>query len=193
MAKILWLDIETTGLNPEKHGVIQIAGIIEIDGKVVEEFDLHCQPFLDDQIDYGAIVKTGTDLLGLGSSMEAWAAFKKLLAIFDMKINKFEKTDKFIPAGYNVKFDIEFLDSFFRKNNNLYMRSYIGQPVIDVMSFAHYLAGFGRIDPESFKLADVCSYVGLEVSDAHDAMADITATRNLAYELDRDFMAKPAW
>ena len=32
MRKVLWLDIETTGLDPERHGIVQIAGIIEIDG-----------------------------------------------------------------------------------------------------------------------------------------------------------------
>ena len=43
--KLLFLDTETTGLEPGKHGVVQIAGIIEIDGVVKEEFDFLCRPF----------------------------------------------------------------------------------------------------------------------------------------------------
>ncbi len=30
--KVLWLDLETTGFCDKKNGVVQLAGIIEIDG-----------------------------------------------------------------------------------------------------------------------------------------------------------------
>lgn len=45
MSKIIYLDTETTGLDKEKNDVIQVAGIIEIDGKEVERFNIFCQPF----------------------------------------------------------------------------------------------------------------------------------------------------
>lgn len=37
MKKILWLDTETTGLNPKIHGLREFAFIIEIDGIEVEK------------------------------------------------------------------------------------------------------------------------------------------------------------
>ena len=36
MSKIAWIDTETTGLNPKEHALIQLSGIIEIDGCVKE-------------------------------------------------------------------------------------------------------------------------------------------------------------
>lgn len=32
--KILWIDTETTGLDPDKHGIIQLAMIVDIDGQI---------------------------------------------------------------------------------------------------------------------------------------------------------------
>ena len=45
MSKILWFDVETTGLSAYKNDIIQLAVIITVDGKVVETHDLRCQPF----------------------------------------------------------------------------------------------------------------------------------------------------
>lgn len=42
--KLLFLDLETTGTNPGKHGIHQISGQIVIDGIVKESFDFHVQP-----------------------------------------------------------------------------------------------------------------------------------------------------
>ena len=41
---ILWVDVETTGLDRHRHGIIQIAGMVEVDGEVVETFDLRMNP-----------------------------------------------------------------------------------------------------------------------------------------------------
>ena len=35
--KILWLDTERTGLNPDKHGIRELGYIIEINGEIVEK------------------------------------------------------------------------------------------------------------------------------------------------------------
>jgi uncharacterized protein YprB with RNaseH-like and TPR domain len=37
---ILFIDIESTGLDPKRNGIIQIAGIIEINGEVKEKFQI---------------------------------------------------------------------------------------------------------------------------------------------------------
>lgn len=42
--KLLFFDLETTGVNPGKNGIHQISGMIEIDGVEKERFDFHVQP-----------------------------------------------------------------------------------------------------------------------------------------------------
>ena len=42
--KTIYFDCETTGLNPIKNDIIQIAGIIEDEGKEIEKFNIKIQP-----------------------------------------------------------------------------------------------------------------------------------------------------
>lgn len=42
--KILWLDVETTGLNPKKHGLREIAYILVIDNEIVKKDVLQIDP-----------------------------------------------------------------------------------------------------------------------------------------------------
>ena len=44
MQKLLWIDVETSGLSCVKNDILTIAGIIEIDGNIAEEFYFKCQP-----------------------------------------------------------------------------------------------------------------------------------------------------
>ncbi|MDD3178045.1 MAG: exonuclease domain-containing protein [Candidatus ainarchaeum sp.] len=53
--KKLYFDVETTGLNPEKHGLIQFSGIIEIDGEIKEKFNFKIKPFDSDLIEESAL------------------------------------------------------------------------------------------------------------------------------------------
>ncbi len=189
MSKVLWIDTETTGIDPEKHGIVQIAGIIEIDGKLKEEFNFEVKPFPEDQIDFGAIEATGLDLREAIAYQVPNVALVGLLSVMDRYVDKFDKEDKFSPAGYNVSFDLNFLWQWCMKQDFKYFRSYVSHVKIDVMAYAHYLVGFGIMEPpESFKLADVCALMEVELPDAHDALADVKATRELAYELNGVFM-----
>ena len=42
--KLVFFDLETTGVNPGKNGIHQISGTVEIDGVEQEKFDFHVQP-----------------------------------------------------------------------------------------------------------------------------------------------------
>lgn len=188
--KVLWIDVETTGTDPEKHGIVQIAGLVEINGVVVEEFDIRTKPLPDDQIAFGAIEATGLDLLEVIEYPDAADTLVEFIAILDKYINNRDREDKFHPAGYNVKFDLDFLYQFCMKQNFKYFRSYVDHITVDVYALVRYLAGFGLVKAESLKMAHVYeAMTGKTMENAHDALADIKATRELAYELNRRFMS----
>ena len=42
--KVLYFDTETTGLDAGKHGIIQLAALMEIGGEIVETFNMKFQP-----------------------------------------------------------------------------------------------------------------------------------------------------
>ena len=57
--KRAYIDLETTGLWSYKHGVTQIAVIIEMDGHIVDQADIRCRPFPQDAIDPRALEVQG--------------------------------------------------------------------------------------------------------------------------------------
>lgn len=188
--KVLWIDVETTGTDPEKHGIVQIAGLVVINGEVVEEFDIHTKPFPEDLVEFSAIDTAGLDMLSIRENQDPDTALRVFLGILDRYVVKYDKADKFHPAGYSVKFDLDFLWKFCTKQDFKFFRSYVSHFAIDVYAVTRYLAGFGMIEAESLKMAHVYEVmIGKPLENAHDALADIKATRELAYELNRRFMS----
>lgn len=181
MGKIFWFDCETTGVNASINAIIQISGLIEIDGEILESLNFNVKPFTGAQIDKRALEVnkiTEKELLDFPSHM---VVYGKLITILSKYIAKYDTTDKFVLAGYNVGFDDGFLRNFFLLNNDKYYGSYFAWPKIDVAHCVaeEYSKGLRLIN---FKLETLCKQFGISIA-AHDAMSDIIATRDLYYKL----------
>ncbi len=180
--KIIYLDTETTGKDPERHDVIQIAGLIEIDGEVKDSFNLTCQPFNYSTIEPEALAVNGVTLGHLRIAQDPCIAYMTLTGILGRWVDKYDKADKFTPAGYNVGFDLEFLGAFFRKNGDLYWGSWQNWRAVDALPIVRFLDYCGRLALPNYQLVTVCAHYGIEIA-AHDALSDITATRDLIQRL----------
>lgn len=177
--KILYFDTETTGTQPWKHEITQFAAIVEIDGKVVEEVNWRCQPTNWDDIDPGAIETTGITVEQLRTFDHPSVMMKNIRELFDRHIDKFNRDDKFYPAGHNVGFDLDFLNAFWKKHGDKYgTGSYQNWRSLDSRVFANFLAASGKLDCADIKLSTLCDFYKIEI-DAHDALSDIRATREL--------------
>ena len=180
--KILWFDTETTGTNPEKHDIIQIAMIIEIGDEIVDQQKYSVQPFNWDTIQPDALKVSGhtiDDLKGFMKPMELYPIIQKLLCKY---VNKFDKQDKFYPAGYRVDFDLNFLNQFFIKCGDKYFGSFVNWKRLDPLPMMHLLDFCDEISLPNYKLETVCTHFNIPIQ-AHDALSDILATRELFYEL----------
>jgi DNA polymerase III subunit epsilon len=181
--KKFYFDTETTGVNPGVNDIIQLAGIIEIDGEIKDGFVLEMQPFSYENIDQGAINTHGISVEKIRTFMTPQEAYVKLTDIFNKYVDKFNREDKFIVCGYNVKFDIDFLNDFFKKNSDSYLFSYLGMSK-DPYPVFQYLKAMGKIQSENLKLGTMCKYYGIDLANTHDAFADINATKLLIEKLD---------
>lgn len=124
MAKLLYLDLETTGLFPWKNGVIQISGEVEIDGVTKESFNYKVQPFPDQVIEDAALKVTNTTREDLNMYDCPMDTFHKFRTMLERYVNKWNKADKFFMVGYNShSFDSEFLRAYFKKNGEKYYAS----------------------------------------------------------------------
>jgi DNA polymerase-3 subunit epsilon len=182
MKKVLYFDTETTGLDEKLNDIIQIAGIIVIDGVIQEEFEFKIKPISFENISQEALDVHGYKVEDLQTFPEPHEIYLKLVDIFSKYIDKYNREDKFTPAGYNVEFDLKFLQQFFIKNNDVYFGSFVNWKKIDPLPLLHYLDYCGRIELPNYKLATVCEHFGIELK-AHDALGDIRATRELLAKL----------
>lgn len=181
--KVLYFDTETTGIDHKIHDVVQLSGLIEIDGKVEEEFDLYCQPFDFNSINENALAVNKTTVENLKKYPTPKEMYSTFISILAKYVDKFDRNDKFTPAGYNIGFDIEFMNSFFKKNGDNYWGSWQNWSGIDVLPIIRYLAYMKAIDPvENYKLETICQCFKIKI-DAHNALGDIKATRSLLKEL----------
>lgn len=179
--KNFWIDLETTGLNPGKHSIVQIAGIVEIDGVEQESFCYPVKPLQGTAVSHRALEILDLSIEELKTYPEPAEVKQELLNVFNKYIDPYDKNDKFYFLGYNARFDYDFLRTWFEKQLFSYFGSFFWFPPIDVMNLvAHNLMG-EREKLINFKLFQVCKYLGLEVKEAelHDALYDIQITKKL--------------
>jgi DNA polymerase-3 subunit epsilon len=183
MRKFLWLDCETTGLDPKINDIHQIAGQMVIDGITVDEFDLKFQPNNWDTVQPEALAVSGLTIDDLRArTMTSKAAYKELNTRMCKRVNKYDNTDKFVFCAYNANFDAQFTNEWFNKHGNKYFFGLChGGAYFDPLNLALLVemkAGKKLFMPNR-KLATVAAYYGVVLDNAHDALADIRATREV--------------
>jgi DNA polymerase-3 subunit epsilon len=192
MEKIMWFDVETTGLIAApiydhkgtriQSGIIQAAALMQIDGLITERMLFHIRPAAHHTINEEALKVnnfTQEQLKGFPDSQQDF--YSTIRSMVSKYVDRYDKHDKCIIAGYNVRFDIDFFRQLFLDNNDKFFGSFFHSASLDVMGTVAECIIRGLQLP-NYKLATVCERFGIDLQ-AHDAMADIIATRNLYYKL----------
>lgn len=179
MKKIIFIDTETSGLEVDRVGIIQLSAIVEIDGEIVATFNQCCKPFDGASITEEALTVTNKTIKELNSFQHERDMYKQFVEFLDEYVDKYDKQDKFIVAGYSVQFDIDILHNFFKRNNNNYLFSYIRGMHLDVFKVIPFLQDCGLLPVlDNNKLSTWCNHFGIPIK-AHDSLEDINATRKL--------------
>ena len=190
--KIVFYDIETSWLIPNKHDIIQIAAIafsIESGNwNELEEFEIKLEFDLE---------KADPEALKNNCyNKEVWEKEampqKRSIKVFSDFLRKYsdvKRTGKksgkeFLccrTAGHNIKsFDDPFVRVFFKRMDIFcpmdFMEAY------DTIQLALWEFGLKRIGavPKNYQLGTLCSKLGVPLENAHDALSDIRANSDLA-------------
>jgi DNA polymerase-3 subunit epsilon len=181
--KLLYVDTETSGTDPLRHGVTQLAGEVVINGVIEESFDLRPRLFSPDLVTGEAMEKTGMTHKGIMARpmgpKDAHGAFTEVLGRY---VNKFDKRDKFTMVAYNSKFDWDMLQSFFKKCGDDYFGSWFWWPAVCVAILTmDKLSIHNRAKLPNMQLATLANALQLPVDESmlHDACYDIYLTRLL--------------
>lgn len=171
---LAFIDIETTGFNPETQEIIEIGCVIVsqnegIPGEIVEEFELKIKPKKLENADPEALSINGyneAEWLFASSLEQAMGVFA-------------EKTKECIFVAHNAAFDWSFISKAFAtthvENKMFYAK-------IDTISFA--LAKLHN-DPTvtRYNLGSLCERFGITNDRAHTALADTRATLEMYRKL----------
>lgn len=186
MSKIAWIDVETGGLSAIKNPVLQIALLLEVDGKVIDKFTSYIQPLPQDVVDQEALDVNGITREQIETFPSPLIVIRQLVNFLNLHVNKYDRTDKMVIAGYNVDFDDKFLRAWFKKLNEKYYGSFFFWRRICVLNESvHYIVRKNLALPRGLKLAEAAEMFDVKVGKLHDALADITLTRNIYHEIGK--------
>ena len=180
--KLLFFDLETTGLSWHENGIHQISGCVEIDGEVKEHFNFNVAPNPRLKIEDAALAvahKTREQVVAYPPMAEVYKQFVALLAKY---VDKFDTSDKFFLVGFNnASFDNQFLRNWFAQNGDKYFGSWFWANSLDVFILATQKLLHKRSIMLDFKLKTACAHAGIIVDETklHDASYDIELTRAL--------------
>ncbi|MEJ2491452.1 MAG: 3'-5' exonuclease [Desulfuromonadales bacterium] len=209
--KLLFIDVETTGTDPLRNGIIQVSGCVQIGQEVVDFFDFFVRPFDEDLVESAALEVTGIDrrqLLPVAHPehlsvpgqvfAEPKEVYVQLHEIFKKYVDQYDRSDKFQFVGYNAhSFDMPFMRRFWEKNHDRFFGSWFWYPCLDVMLVWAQILQPVRPELPNFKLATVARYSGIDVDEGrlHDSRYDIELTRQLwltAREIIEQGRARPS-
>jgi DNA polymerase-3 subunit epsilon len=181
MIKIFY-DVETTGLNPKLHSIHQLAGIVEVDGSSVEEFNYTVRPHPKAEITKEAMSVCKKSEKEIRDYPEMSTVHKRFLKMLSKYVSKYDAKQKIHLVGFNNRcFDDLFLRAFFELNGDKFMGSWFWTDSLDVLCLASEYLQHRRSGMPSFKLKRVAKEIGLEVDQQglHDALFDARLTRNV--------------
>ena len=164
-------DLETTGLNPDKDKITEIAACRFINGEFTEEFTTLINPGIP-------IPENITALTGITNKMvEDAPSINDALPDF----MKFIGSTPLVAQ--NINFDYNFINKNLQGSNSPFSEI----PLYDTLSLARGFIYFYN----SFSLGSLCDYYGIKIENAHRASADALCTGKLFVYLLQEALSKP--
>lgn len=182
---IMWIDVETTGLNPRIHDITQIAIILERDGEALSQRAWLTKPHKGVMVAKEALDVQGTTMKKLRTYPEA----KTVFAEFMEEINKRQPPDgKYIIAGYRAQFDLDFMRSWMRRetnSDNIFWQKFYPYCIDVQQNVINAITDKIIEPPANLKLATVAGSLGISNLGMHNAIIDVHAAREVYLEIKR--------
>jgi len=171
MRPLAFIDLETTGLDPARHEILEI-GVIRVDACTLTELDstdIRVHPTRLADADPEALRRNGY-------SPRRWENAASLPEALDWVAPLLVGATL---AGHNVGFDRAFLEVAWRATGG--PPPDLDHHLLDTATLAWPLLTEGRID--SLSLATVCTALGIGLHDSHRALSDAERSLEVARRL----------
>lgn len=161
---IVFLDIETDGLKPQSHQIIEI-GAIKVEGQLRKEF--HALIQYDGDLPKEIESLTGINAKMLQDKGRALDVVLQELIVF---------IESSIITGYGIAFDLQFINEALRKNQ----KKYLTNKTIDLMKDVKK----EKIFLKNYKLETVLKEYGINEKVPHRALEDAKLIAQLATKVN---------
>ena len=181
----LWVDCETTGIDPATSGAFEFAFLVFDGGIPLEEKVYHLNPLTETVLFSEKAYKVNgiseetirsyppaeTVMPEIAEWLSRWTEVETPSGI--------EKDRKYVFAGYCANFDHMHLKALFERHN-VSMSQFFDGRIIDVCELVKkaYAKRIIKFTPDK-KLETMTKALGIPHDSAHSALSDIWATRKL--------------
>lgn len=198
--ELVFVDLETGGLDPQRHAITQIAAIACDESlNELETFECKCR-FKPESADPEALALNSYNAdVWAREAIDPREACSRLSEFLkrhaDVRMLSKAGREYWVAqlVGHNAAtFDGPFLQAWYKRLDQWMPAGY---RVLCTLQRAQwwFLERPEVTPPESFKLTDLAKYFGVELPEAHDALADCRATVGLYRALCKSFAKeKPA-
>ena len=168
---LAFIDVETTGLDPDKHELIEIGCVlarqISQEGKgsrleFIEEFEYKIFPEHLEDADPESLMINGFTAERWGNAILLEDAMKRFS----------EKVRGASFVAHNVSFDLAFIEKALKKSG---VKNTMHHHKIDTISLAFAIL-YHNPEVQKFSLRSLCEFFGIQNENAHTALSDARAT-----------------
>ena len=161
------VDVETTGFDPTRDRVLQVAAVVAHgDGSVSEHFETIVRPENPAEYEHGAEHIHGISTADVAAGMPLRTALERLIDL--VSPHRF--------TAHNARFDLGFLRAESERAGLTW----------DIAEHLDTLALARQLDPErqrSHSLSALCGHYGIVREREHEALADARATAEVLFRL----------
>lgn len=181
MSNIVSLDVETAGTDHTQHKLIQV-GMVALDEDLME---INRSEFYVCQSRYG-VNEEAMKINGLSidevmrKGMLPFVASEAIKAFVEASFGVIDHKDKRpVMLGHNVEFDKRFIKQQLFDDVGSSFESVFSHRTICTHSILHFLASCGKVPYHIMKSHKAFEHFGIENKNAHTALSDALATREL--------------
>ena len=188
---VAFIDIETTGIDPIKTEIIEIAVVFSIQKMTLWNLlDMSAVPFqLDKDLIYWhtrikpmnleTAESAALNINGYTDHPELWADAPVFEDVAPIIHTIFQHV---LPAGHNIKFDLAHIKESMRRSG-FELSPIFGKYSIDTITLAH--EHLSPNDLQGLKLENICNVLGVSNDGMHSALVDAIRARDVYYKLLR--------
>jgi len=182
---ILFLDVETTGTDENKHSILEIAAEFHKDGEKISQFSTK----FADTNSVLSLEALKVNKTSLSEIKERKSEKEGVHSFCDWLINLDTSGGKTYICAHNAHFDKKFIDALFRKYNIENFEKVVSYRIIDTNDRARMLVNAGAIDLESIgakgtSLTNIAKALGIVIDETklHTAEYDTEICSKVYYK-----------